>query len=173
MTPSKTKMAHSAADLAEYVERPVEDVRDLLDRLCLGNRILRRLIPPPDPDAPEVEPEPRYEIFHDVLADAILAWREERLAERRTRVEREAAERALQEQLASEAARREAAVAEAERSKQAARKARREGLELVRAAATHSATRPHPVARLSATALMELCSPRRCWACRWPAPPRR
>ncbi len=103
-------------------------MRALLDRLCLGNRILRRLIPPPDPDAPDAEPEPRYEIFHDVLADAILAWREERLADRRSRLEREAAERALQEQLAREARGREAALLEAERAKEAARRSRRRAL---------------------------------------------
>ena len=35
---------------------------------------------------------PRYEIFHDVLADAVLAWRTRHEADRRLEAEREAAE---------------------------------------------------------------------------------
>ena len=81
VTPSGTKIAHRAADLAEYAsvdETELAPVLATLDR----ERILR-----------EVEGTngggPRYEIFHDVLADAVLAWRSERRLER----ERQEAER--------------------------------------------------------------------------------
>jgi WD40 repeat protein len=64
VTPSGTKIAHSAADLAIFVESDVRKVRGVLEELAAGDvRILRPV------------PGDRYEIFHDVLAAAVLDWR--------------------------------------------------------------------------------------------------
>jgi GH24 family phage-related lysozyme (muramidase) len=66
VTPSGTKVAQATSDLVTYAEAGGEQVRGVLDRLTdrPDARILRRL----------ANPE-RYEIFHDVLAAAILEWR--------------------------------------------------------------------------------------------------
>jgi len=71
VTPSGSKVAHTANDLASYADRPLGLVERLLGRLSEGDaRILRSV--EPAPDRPEA---PRYEIFHDVLAQPILEWR--------------------------------------------------------------------------------------------------
>lgn len=71
VTPSGAKIAHTVSDLAAYVEAPVGEVLPVLERLSRGDvRILRPIAPPPDTPG-----EPRYEIYHDVLAPAILDWR--------------------------------------------------------------------------------------------------
>jgi WD40 repeat protein len=72
VTRSKTKIAHTASDLAEWTRRPEGEVSAVLDKLCRGEsgRILRP-IPPPEGEAAGV----RYELFHDVLAEPILDWR--------------------------------------------------------------------------------------------------
>ena len=71
VTPSKTKIAHRATDLAYWSKRDEADVRRVLEALSTGEqRILRSVPPPPDEEAVD-----RYEIFHDVLAEAILEWR--------------------------------------------------------------------------------------------------
>jgi WD40 repeat protein len=66
VTPSGTKIAHSARDLADYAGVEATELRPVLDRLA-AERILR-------PVADESGGEPRFEIYHDVLADAVLAW---------------------------------------------------------------------------------------------------
>ncbi|MFQ5858477.1 MAG: hypothetical protein ACE5LU_23000, partial [Anaerolineae bacterium] len=71
VTPSGTKIAHTVADLAEYAELPQAQLTPVLEKLAEpAVRILRPVAPPAG--RPE---EPRYEIFHDVLAPAILDWR--------------------------------------------------------------------------------------------------
>ncbi len=79
VTPSGTKIAHAASDLAGYADVPEAEARSVLEALA-AKRILR----PGD--------EGRYEIYHDVLAAPILAWRSRYLnaqalvaAQRRTR----------------------------------------------------------------------------------------
>ena len=62
VTPSGAKIAHADADLAGYADVPVGDVVGVLDALAA-----RRILRPGD--------EGRYEIYHDVLAAPILAWR--------------------------------------------------------------------------------------------------
>jgi WD40 repeat protein len=62
VTPSGAKIAHATADLAGYAAVSEEDARGVLHALAT-RRILR-----PDDDG-------RYEIYHDVLAAPILAWR--------------------------------------------------------------------------------------------------
>ena len=61
VTPSGTKIAYSADDLVGYADAPAAEVQAVLDTLA-ERRILR-----PDDDG-------TYEIFHDVLAEPVLAW---------------------------------------------------------------------------------------------------
>ena len=84
---SKTKIAHPAADLAEWTRRPEPEVIAVLDRLTGGEngRILRTVAPPLDRPGSS-----SYELFHDVLAEPVLAWR---LAHERERNRREAQRR--------------------------------------------------------------------------------
>lgn len=88
VTPSGTKIAHTARDLSEYVGIPESKLTPVLEKLSgTGIRILRPVAPPPDQaDAP-----PRYEIFHDVLAPSMLDWRRRYLQQRRARLLRAAA----------------------------------------------------------------------------------
>ena len=62
VTPSGAKIAHAASDLAGCASVPEEEARDVLDALAA-----RRILRPGD--------DGRYEIYHDVLAAPILAWR--------------------------------------------------------------------------------------------------
>jgi len=105
VTPSGAKIAHTASDLVDYVTEEWREshlrpdrkhVESVLTRLSSGeSRILRPVGPSPnDPQAEE-----RYEIFHDVLARAILDWRlqylqrhERREAEAKTEDQRRRAE---------------------------------------------------------------------------------
>jgi WD40 repeat protein len=71
VTPSWTKIAHAAADLAEYAHVSPTKLEPILEKLSgTGVRILRPVAPPLDQPG-----LPRYEIFHDVLAGAIADWR--------------------------------------------------------------------------------------------------
>jgi WD40 repeat protein len=90
VTPSGMKIAHTAEDLADYAGVPDTAVlTDVLERLAAGSeRVLRPVPPPMDQPGP-----PRYEIFHDVMAPAVLDWRRRYVSER----QREQAERALVE----------------------------------------------------------------------------
>ena len=87
VTPSGTKIAHAVADLVDYTHRAEEKVAGVLDRLGEGDtRIVRAVQPPMGTDGP-----PRYEIFHDVLAPAVLDWRG-RYAARKLLADKERAE---------------------------------------------------------------------------------
>jgi hypothetical protein len=70
VTPSGTKIAHAVDDLARYARVDPEGLGHVLGTLETA-RILRRV--PGRSGGP-----PRYEIFHDVLAPAVLAWRSRR-----------------------------------------------------------------------------------------------
>ena len=84
VTPSGTKIAHRASDLAGYASIGRAETEIVLQRL-VEERIVR---------AGENGAEgPRYEIFHDVLAEAVLAWRTEHEAERKLQAERAAGAR--------------------------------------------------------------------------------
>jgi WD40 repeat protein len=85
VTPSGTKIAHAVEDLARYAEEDPARLEPVLAGLDAA-RILRRV--PGRAGGP-----PRYEIFHDVLAPAILAWRARHEAERALERERAAARR--------------------------------------------------------------------------------
>jgi hypothetical protein len=90
VTSTGTKVAHSATDLADYTGLPEHQVRAVLDRLSAPDaRILRAVAPPAGQEG-----EPRHEIFHDVLAPAVLGWRAQWAARRRAEV---AAARQLKE----------------------------------------------------------------------------
>jgi WD40 repeat protein len=80
VTPSRTKIAHSFGDLVDYTDESPVELRIVLDRLA-SQRILRAVAVDDD------EGGSRYEIFHDVLAEPVLAWR--RGFEARAAVERE------------------------------------------------------------------------------------
>ncbi|MEA2443151.1 MAG: hypothetical protein QOJ12_443, partial [Thermoleophilales bacterium] len=71
VTSSKTKVAQRVSDLADWTGHDEGDVSRVLERLSSGYRyrILRPLPPPPGEDSE------RFELFHDVLADPVLAWR--------------------------------------------------------------------------------------------------
>jgi hypothetical protein len=90
VTSTGTKIAHSATDLADYTGLPEDRVRAMLDRLSAPDaRILRTVAAPAGQEG-----EPRYEIFHDVLAPAVLGWRAQWDARRRAEA---AAARQLEE----------------------------------------------------------------------------
>jgi len=75
VTPSGTKIAHTAFDLADYAELPQTTLVPVLEKLSGSRiRVLRPVAPPVDqPGAP------RYQIFHDVLGPAVLDWRRRHL----------------------------------------------------------------------------------------------
>ena len=71
VTPSGTKIAHTVPDLAAYADVPPSQLEPVLEKLSHGKvRILR----PVTPFAGQ-QGALRYEVFHDVLAPAILDWR--------------------------------------------------------------------------------------------------
>lgn len=72
VTPAGSKIAYMASDLAEYAELPRAEVERIVVRLSAPDaRVLR----PIADTAREEEKVIRYEIFHDVLAQAVLDWR--------------------------------------------------------------------------------------------------
>jgi WD40 repeat protein len=83
VTPSGTKIAHELPDLVDFSDVPAAELQPVLSSLA-GRRILRSL---------EEGEATRYEIFHDVLAQPMLAWRAGHEAEREIEREREAADR--------------------------------------------------------------------------------
>jgi tetratricopeptide (TPR) repeat protein len=74
VTPSGTKIAHTVPDLAAFAKLaqnpPAPMLVELLAKLSDNpGRILRPVDPPPNQRSVQ-----RYEIFHDVLAPAVLDW---------------------------------------------------------------------------------------------------
>lgn len=67
VTPSGAKIAQDPGSLAAWAELPESKARPVLAKLSSEMRILRYMSAPGQPD--------RYEIFHDMLAPAILDWR--------------------------------------------------------------------------------------------------
>jgi hypothetical protein len=103
VTPSGSKIGHSAADLANYTRFSEGRVRAVLAALAAADARIVRPVPAP----PGLDGEPRYEIFHDVLAPAILGWRAQWAARRQA----EAAARRQLEQRARRWRRRQAVAA--------------------------------------------------------------
>jgi hypothetical protein len=79
VTPSGTKIAHGAGDLAQYAAVDEAELLPVLESLG-RDRIVRPV-------------DGRFEIFHDVLADAVSAWRTRHEAERALQLQRAEAER--------------------------------------------------------------------------------
>ncbi len=85
VTPSGTKIAHDVGDLARYASVNQGEL-DRVIAVLEAERILRPL-------AGAEEEGRRYEIFHDVLAAAVLAWTNRYEAQRALEQERSAAQR--------------------------------------------------------------------------------
>jgi cytoskeletal protein RodZ len=72
VTPSQTKIAYAVPDLADFAAVPQTTLAPVLRKLAEPDvRVLRSVAP-----AAGESKEVRYEIFHDVLAPAVLDWRE-------------------------------------------------------------------------------------------------
>ena len=99
VTPDVCKIALTANALASYGQKPLIQVTPLLDGLCTSETRILRQVPGP-PNQPDKQ---RYEIFHDVLARAILDWRSRYV--RNQEDARKAAELAAAELRAEEQAR--------------------------------------------------------------------
>jgi hypothetical protein len=80
VTPSGAKIALRAADLAQYSRLPLARVEPVLQTLAGEPRILRAVRP-----ASGSQEHAGYEIYHDVLADAILDWKQRYRSGRRVR----------------------------------------------------------------------------------------
>jgi WD40 repeat protein len=88
VTRSRTKIAHSTSDLADWTDIPESTLASVLEKLAGGDaRILRPV------------GESSFEIYHDVLAEAVLAWRAGHEARRRSEQERRQAEAANRRKL--------------------------------------------------------------------------
>jgi hypothetical protein len=125
VTPSGSKIAYTKNDLVAYTAAPDAQLAPVLEKLSgSGLRILRTVVPPPDQPR-----ETRYEIFHDVLAAAILDWRGRYVQEKEKRelTERLAEGARVEQQRAEEARQRKELEAEA----RASRRLRRLALALV------------------------------------------
>lgn len=93
VTPSGAKIACTLSDLAAYADDLAAEV-PRLTKFFDQNRILARIPAPPG----AAEGDDQYQIFHDVIAPGILAWRERfLLARERAEAEAEAAERARED----------------------------------------------------------------------------
>ena len=85
VTPSGTKIAHAVGDLSRYAGESPDRLEDVLHTLS-SERVVRAL---PGRNGGGA----RYEIYHDVLAGAVLDWGARHEAERSLAEEREAARR--------------------------------------------------------------------------------
>lgn len=103
VTPSGNKIAYSASDVAYLAGLTTNQLELVLEKLSGAQVRILRPVPPP-PGQPTAL---RYEIFHDVLASAVLDWRgryvkaqetagrderERKLAQERAEAERQAEE---------------------------------------------------------------------------------
>lgn len=83
VTPSGSKIAQTAEDIADYARLELDDLSRVLDKLSgTDMRILRAVAPPPDQAGVT-----RYEIFHDVLAAPITTWWKDYEAEEQRRAD--------------------------------------------------------------------------------------
>jgi tetratricopeptide (TPR) repeat protein len=96
VTPSGTKIAQEASALASWTELSEEQTGSILARLSSADmRILRIMQAPGQPRL--------YEIFHDVLAQAILNWRRRYVAcQQEEKIRREEQERIKMDQAEAE-----------------------------------------------------------------------
>ncbi|MDZ3836299.1 MAG: hypothetical protein U0S49_02870 [Rhodospirillales bacterium] len=110
VTPSGMKITLPAEDLAAMVKAPAERVTGVLSALGHpDSRIIRTVTSAQDPG------RKRYEIFHDVLARPLLAWKHAFDAEgeqRRMREEAEREQQRLREEAEAERARQQLEIEE-------------------------------------------------------------
>ena len=92
VTPSGAKIAHAAPDLARYAGVSEAELEPVLATL-----VTERILRPAAADGGA----PRYEIYHDVLGEAVLAWRSGHEGERELAEERERAGRRQRRLLAA------------------------------------------------------------------------
>ena len=85
VTPSGTKIAHEVGDLAEYAGATEADLLPVLSKLGT-ERILRSV-------SDDGRDGTGYEIFHDVLAEPVLAWKAAHEVRRERELEAAEAER--------------------------------------------------------------------------------
>jgi WD40 repeat protein len=85
VTPSGTKIAHAVGDLSRYAGESAERLEEVLHTLS-GERVVRAL---PGRNGGGA----RYEIYHDILAEAVLEWRARHEAEQSVAAERAASRR--------------------------------------------------------------------------------
>jgi WD40 repeat protein len=111
VTPSGAKIAHTLDDLAQWADEKPAVLRRILEKLCTGELRILRPIPP----LPGTRGGPRYELFHDVLANAILDWK--------ASYEHEEQQKRLSQKLAKEAAERKRAEEQARREQENAQRA--------------------------------------------------
>ena len=90
VTPSGTKIAHEAPDLADFGEVSETELAPVLSSLS-DRRILRSV---------DEGGTTRFEIFHDVLGEPVLAWRAAHEAERELSRQKEASDRRHRQLLA-------------------------------------------------------------------------
>jgi WD40 repeat protein len=79
-TRSGTKIAHTAADLSEFTGIRERTLAHVLDKLVGAETRILNLLPPQRAGG-----SPSYELYHDLLAEAVLAWRSDRLGAMETR----------------------------------------------------------------------------------------
>lgn len=95
VTPSGSKVACSSGNLTQWAGPLATYVPSVLKSLSDSDSRILRVVASPG----EGPPEAAYEIYHDLLSDAILEWRANYLQiKEREKAERKAAEKAAQEQ---------------------------------------------------------------------------
>jgi WD40 repeat protein len=92
VTPSGTKIAHGLHDLAEYAHVREDRLEPIVSRL-VHQRILRPVAKGANGTTNGAIEAPPYEIFHDVLGEAVLDWRTRHESERRVAHERAESDR--------------------------------------------------------------------------------
>ena len=130
VTPSGTKIAHPAADLAGFASVPESRLDPIIAKLCApGVRILVPVGPPIGMNQENVDSRDlrRYEIYHDSLAQAVLDWRrrfiaeeQKRELERQQKIEAEKKQKELEQAQALLTAQQERAEAERRRAEEQA-----------------------------------------------------
>lgn len=140
VTPGGTKIAQQIGDLVDYTGLPESTLSPVLKTLSAKEMsILTQLMPPPNKPSNQV----RYELFHDVLASAILNWRTRFNAEQREAKARAAAQLRLEQQ------RIEAAELAAEKEKELKAANERTEMERQRAEAQKARVEAESRARLA------------------------
>lgn len=107
VTPSGWKIAHTLTDLAGYTRHPKELLEPVLNRLSSQEFRILRAVPSTLQDAFT----PRFEIFHDVQAPAVLQWvsafrQQFELKEQREELEKQRKRNQLEVEHATQRARR-------------------------------------------------------------------